>query len=78
MQLDNKTKNWVETWKKAAPALEKVWSKELIDFDYSKNYKQIDEMLQYACEHGSVRTTSGLIEQQRYFMEFTKKMGAAK
>jgi len=66
---------WVKTWKKAASALKKVQKSELTEFDYSKNYQLIDEMLQYACEHGEDRTTSGLIEQQRLFMKFARQLG---
>jgi len=48
---------WVKNWKQSAPALQEVQKKERSNFNHSKNYKLIDDMLQYACEHGVERTT---------------------
>jgi len=72
---DENMVKWVKIWKQATPALKQIRKTELAVFDYSKNYQLIDEMLQYACEHGEDRTTSGLIEQQRWFMNFAKQLG---
>ncbi len=69
---------WVKKWKQATPALLEIRKKELSTFDYSQNYKLIDEMLQYACEHRNERTTTGLIEQQRLFKKFAQKEGLIK
>ena len=77
-KYDKNILKWMETWKKAGSALKEIRKKELSTFDYSKNYKLIDEMLQYACEHGEERTTTGLIEQQRLFKKFAYKKGIIK
>ena len=65
---------WVKNWQKAGKELDKIHKKELRDFDYKSNIQVIDSLLQYACEHATPRFTSGLVEQQRLFMKFRKKI----
>ena len=60
---------WVDTWKRAGSALKEVKRCELQNFDYAKNRKIVDEMLQFGYENRKVRLTSGLVEQQRIFMK---------
>ena len=68
--IENKqTEKWVKTWQRAGEALEEIKQQELRSYDYHKNLKVIDEMLQWAHEHRKIRLTSGLVEQQRLFME---------
>ena len=65
---------WVATWGKAAFSLEKIRRKELRAADYyEKNRKLINDMLQYAFEHCGIRLTSGLVDQQRLFIQFHQK-----
>ena len=65
---------WVATWGKAAFSLEEIRRKELRAADYyEKNQNLTNEMLQYAFEHGRVRLRSGLVDQQRLFIQFHKK-----
>lgn len=66
---DDNISRWVETWKRAGPALKKVKREELRKFDYEKNLPLIEDMLQWACDHQQVRLSSGLVEQQRLFMK---------
>ena len=66
-------KRWVETWKRADSALNKIRRQELRAYDYRKNLKIIDDMLQWACDHAKVRISSGLVEQQRLFMKLRKR-----
>ena len=40
---------------------------------YEKNRKMLDQMLQYACENSTPRSSSGLVEQQRLFMKMKDK-----
>jgi len=77
-KIDQDMEKWVKTWKQATPALQDIRKNELSTFEFSKNYKLIDDMLQYACEHGEERTTTGLIEQQRLFKKFAQKQGIIK
>ena len=65
-------KKWVETWKRAGRALDKVKRQELRAYDYSKNQAIVDKMLQWAVDHQKVRLTTGLAEQQRLFMKMKK------
>jgi hypothetical protein len=64
---------WVETWQRAGMALEQVKNDELKQYDYKKNALFIDEMLQWACDHGTTFTFSGLIEMQRIFQKLKSK-----
>lgn len=68
-------KKWIETWQRAARALESVKLKELRSPDYyRRNLKLLNEMLKYAFMHLTVRETSGLVEQQKLFMKYHQKM----
>jgi hypothetical protein len=62
-------KLWVDTWKKAGKELKKIKQQELESYDYSKHQELIDNMLRFACEHRKTRLTSGLVEQQKWFMK---------
>ncbi|RPH50402.1 MAG: hypothetical protein EHM85_10530 [Desulfobacteraceae bacterium] len=66
-------KIWLETWKHAAAALEKINQGKLHAYDYRKNMAVVDAMLQWACDNKKSRLTSGLVEQQRYFMKIREK-----
>lgn len=67
-------KKWVETWEQAGPILEEIRKEELRNFDYQKNKQIIDEMLQWAVDHAEPRFSSGLVEQQRWFMKMREKL----
>jgi hypothetical protein len=60
---------WVDTWQQAGEALKKIKRQELQQYDYIKNRPLIDRMLQWAYEHRTERLTSGLVEQQQWFMK---------
>jgi len=70
-----KIQMWVDTWKRAGPALEAVKRRELRLYDYDKNRALMDDMLQWACDHRRIRLTSGLVEQQRIFMKMREGQG---
>ena len=75
MKTNNRkeTGKWVKTWKRAGSALRKVKQKELRSYDYFKNQVLVDGMLQWACDHRRARLSSGLVEQQRFFMKLKEK-----
>jgi len=58
---------WVQVWERADRALMQVRRRELMSYDYGRNLPVIDEMLRWACENAIPRTTTGLVEQQRWF-----------
>lgn len=70
---NRQTEKWVNTWQRAGRALDKIKRRELRSYDYDKNRKIIDEMLQWAHEHRKIRLTSGLVEQQRLFMKIRNR-----
>ena len=63
------TEKWVKTWQRTGAVLDEIKRRELRAYDYNKNRKIIDEMLQWAQDHRKIRLTSGLVEQQRLFMK---------
>lgn len=65
---------WVRTWQQAGEALAKVKRRELREYDYAQHQQAIDEMLQWAWEHRVERSTSGLVEQQRWFVKMRDHM----
>jgi hypothetical protein len=76
---DDLTKLWVETWKKAGPALEAIRRRELREFRYEDHAAEIDALLELGLRFAQPRTTSGLVEQQRLFQKarhlFEKETG---
>ena len=70
---NKQTKKWVKTWQRAGTALDEIKQRELRAYDYNKNRKIIDEMLQWAHDHRKVRLTTGLVEQQRLFMKIKNR-----
>ncbi len=67
-------KKWIKAWHNASLSLKELKKNELrADDYYEKNRKMLDEMLQYACENSTPRSSSGLVEQQRLFMKLKDK-----
>lgn len=67
-------KNWLENWKRLGPILEKIEAEELRGQDYNDGLEGFIPLLNWCCKHAEPRTTSGLVEQQRYFMKARQKM----
>jgi hypothetical protein len=65
-------KQWVETWKRAGPELERMRREELRAYRHEDNVEAIDALLQIGYKHRRVCATSGLVEQQRIFMRATR------
>ena len=70
---NKQTEKWVKTWQRAGTALDEIKRRELRAYDYNKNRKIIDEMLQWTHDHRKIRLTSGLVEQQRLFMKIKNR-----
>ena len=64
---------WVKTRRCADAALDEIKRRELRAYDYNKNRKIIDEMVQWAQDHRKIRLTSYLVEQQRLCMEIKNR-----
>ena len=65
---------WVRTWQRAGPVLKQIKAQELKSFDYDRHITMIDDMLQWAYNHQTPRLTSGLVEQQYWFMKMRDKL----
>lgn len=61
--------HWVETWKRTGIALDRIKQHELQHQNEAERLALLDEMLQWACDHAQPRLSSGLVEQQRWFMK---------
>ena len=71
MNEQEKIKKWYETWQKAGPALDAIRVRELQDKHYyDKRIDLLHDMLDYAVDHGTNRTTSGFVEQQKLFRKY--------
>lgn len=71
MEFTEKTQrqHWVNTWKQAEIVLQAIKQRELQHYVYAEHLALIDEMLQWAVDHAQPRLSSGLVEQQQWFMK---------
>ena len=69
-----KMKAWVEHWQRVGPILARIRREELRAFRYEDNIELVDSLLQLGYEFRTERPTSGLVEQQRWFMKFRKTL----
>jgi hypothetical protein len=60
-------KQWVEQWQRVGPILAQINAEELRAMDAQEAIRQIIPLCDWCFEHSEPRTTSGLVEQQRYF-----------
>ncbi len=65
-------KSWLESWQRAEISLKQIKQDELCNYNYEAHIPAIDGMLQWAFDNRTTRTTSGLIEQQKFFMKMKK------
>lgn len=70
---DKNTKLWFDSWQNAERALRKIKQDELYNDDYNAHIPAINEMLCWAFDNRKPRRTSGLIDQQKFFMKMKKK-----
>ncbi len=73
----DKMKQWVQTWQQADEALTRIRIQELRRYDYQQHWQIVDSMLQWAFEHRTERLTSGLVEQQYWFMKLREQQQKA-
>jgi hypothetical protein len=62
-------RRWVEVWKKAGPRLERLRREELRRLDVDRAIALLCGPLDYTAPPRTPRPTSGLVEQQRWFMK---------
>ena len=69
-------KQWVDNWKRVGPILEQIEAEELRAPDYHERLKNLLPMIHWVCDHAEPTTTSGLVEQQRWFMKMREQINA--
>jgi hypothetical protein len=67
------TKKWVETWRKAGPELEKIRREEVRNLDAFKTISLLCGPADYRVSPRAPKPTSGLIEQQFWFMKVAQR-----
>lgn len=67
------TKKWVETWRKAGPILEKIRREEIRNLDAFKTISLLCGTADYTVPPRAPKPTSGLIEQQFWFMKVARR-----
>jgi len=60
-------RRWVETWKEAGPALERLRTEEIRNSDTAAAIEQLSDAFESARRQWKPPATSGLVEQQRLF-----------
>ncbi len=63
----------VERWRSAGPELEAIRREELTRFDQASNWQLVDALLEAGLRSGGPRTTSGLVEMQRWFRRIARR-----
>lgn len=63
-------RRWVETWRKAGPALAAIQRDELRSMTDAERRRAIEAVLSLAPVCTEPRPTSGLVEQQKRFARF--------
>ncbi len=65
-------RQWVFRWQKAGPELERIRREELIHTDVRQSIELLEDAFQSALVNYPATATSGLIEQQRWFMRLKR------
>jgi hypothetical protein len=62
-------RRWVETWKKAGPELERLRWEELRRLEPERSIELLCGSADYTVPPRAPKPTSGLVEQQRWFLK---------
>jgi len=66
-------KKWISIWKDAGKMLEETRGKELVNFDYWKNWRVVDSLLDAAMKTPAPpRRKSGLVSMQDLFRKWRR------
>jgi hypothetical protein len=66
MDEREKMRRWVDAWKQAGPELEAIRRREIQEADNLKVIESLESSFNYAVRLPA-RTSSGMVEMQRYF-----------
>lgn len=67
-------RRWVETWKRAGPELEAIRHAEIRAADTQRAVQHLFSEDGELVRRAPIRLTSGLVEQQRWFMKLHERM----
>lgn len=68
-------RRYVEGWQHAGPELERIRREELRAMDDRMDLDGMDALADIGVRYGTPRTTSGLVEMQKWFMKFARQQG---
>lgn len=73
MGVDHDTQRWVRTWQAAGPLLAEIERRELAQMTDYERQQAIEDLLSVVPPDSEVHTTSGLVEQQKWFAKLRQK-----
>lgn len=72
-KADAQLKQWVDNWKRAGAELEEIRIEEMRQSDTYESMLALSDAFDSAIAEFNISQTSGLVEQQKYFMLAGKK-----
>lgn len=73
MAVDRDTQSWVRTWQATGPLLAEIERRELEQMTEDDRRQAIEDVLSIVPCDSVVATTSGLVEQQKWFAKLRQK-----
>ncbi len=73
---DHSDRGFVEHWRCIGPQLEAIRRQELAARGDACDFDEIDALFELGLRHAQVRTTSGLVEWQRFLMRVSRERSA--
>lgn len=70
--MKNDNQAFVEHWRRVGPLLEERRKRELAERGQTVDPAELDALFDLALKHGAERTTSGLVELQKFFMQVSR------
>jgi hypothetical protein len=64
---EQRVRQWIRNWEEAAPVLQRLRDEAIRNTDTATAIEQLSDAFESARLHWSPPTTSGLVEQQRWF-----------
>lgn len=73
MAVDRDTREWVRTWQAAGPLLAEIERRELAQMTDEEWQQAVEDVLSILPRDTEAPTTSGLVEQQKWFAKLRQK-----
>ena len=75
MGVDRDTEKWVRTWQAAGPLLAEIERRELEQMTDEEWQQAVEDVLSVVPPDAEVPSSSGLVEQQKWFAKLRPKSG---